>query len=501
MSVMSSVFRNRYFERNSNGALRISRLLMMRMMMILHSNLVSGSVSSSIQHYYSIKNIHHPHYSLLFLRGGSFENKSLSPFLSNRQQSTSSSVIPTTASSSNLRDSNSRSMPAISIQLQRLSPTDSTNTIVEVKHVTVTKLELSQQLSCPLRDLRIMDHPKFTSSIGSTSSGISTTTSSSTNADGTSGAGYGTNTAFLPRKSGIIVHIAGHTRAIIKKDFTVLLFVQQHYQQQQQQNCGDEASSSNNNNNNLVPLIVDHLTNAYGNSRPEYNSSTCFEFVVLEALLKYAYMEKSKQASDIIGRVKNVLEGITVSNNIVDEIGIDKKEKKKDSYMVMQTRLGQLLPLKNRLDSIEANCAEVAAAIHDVLQNEKDMKAMYLTRKVEDDHGVMEIELLLEDFLLQMGEVLYSLRQLQSAVKNTEEVADIELDLMRNVIMRHELLLESYAFAASCAAAITGLFGMNLLNHLEFHKHMFSVVTVVLIILSIGIALGIQHRLRLDYIL
>lgn len=470
--------------------MRISRLymMMMVMMMMLLSKVVAG-VSSSIQHYSPIRNIYHPHYSLLFLRGGSFENKSLSA-LTSRQQSTSSSVITT---SSTLRDSNNRSMPAISIQLQRLSPSDSTNTIVEVQHVTVTKLELSQQLSCPLRDLRIMDHPKFTST--STSSGISSS-SSSTNADGTSGAGYGTNTAFLPRKSGIIVHIAGHTRAIIKKDFTVLLFVQQ----QQQQHGGEEASN-NHNNNNLVPLIVDHLTNAYGNSRPEYNNSTCFEFVILEALLKYAYMEKSKHASDIIGRVKNVLAGITVSNIIVDGIGLNKKEKKKDSYMVMQTRLGQLLPLKNRLDSIEANCAEVAAAIYDVLQNEKDMKAMYLTRKVEDDHGVMEVELLLEDFLLQMGEVLYSLRQLQSAVKNTEEVADIELDLMRNVIMRHELLLESYAFAASCAAAITGLFGMNLLNHLEFHKHMFSVVTVALILLSIGIALGIQHRLRLDYIL
>jgi magnesium transporter len=195
--------------------------------------------------------------------------------------------------------------------------------------------------------------------------------------------------------------------------------------------------------------------------------------------------------------------------------------------MVMQARLGNLLPLKNKLDSLEAHCAEIAAAINEMLHDEKEMKAMYLSRQKEQpppletsaktsnlsnhttssevsshvDNSVMELELLLEDFVLRMEEMLYSLRQVQSSIKNTEEVVDIELDLMRNAIMRHELLLESYSFAASFAAAITGLFGMNLLNHMEYHKQMFYVVTVVLLFASVAIARGIQHQLRTVYVL
>jgi len=273
----------------------------------------------------------------------------------------------------------------------------------------------------------------------------------------------------------------------------------------------------------IVQLIIDHLTNTY--SEESTKDLLLFELVVLEALLYHVSMEESNQASAIIQSANSVLEGILVSDS--DSTDLKKKEVKRDSFMVMQARLGNLLPLKNKLDSLEAHCAEIAAAINELLHNEKEMKAMYLSRQKEQtsllesstnkskvansttitqvgcdvDNGVMELELLLEDFLLRMEEMLYSLRQVQSSIKNTEEVVDIELDLMRNAIMRHELLLESYSFAASFAAAITGLFGMNLLNHMEYHKNMFYVVTVVLLFASIAIARGIQHQLRTVYVL
>jgi len=52
----------------------------------------------------------------------------------------------------------------------------------------------------------------------------------------------------------------------------------------------------------------------------------------------------------------------------------------------------------------------------------------------------VEVELLFEDYLLQMDEVLLSLRSVQSSVRNTEEVVEIKLDLLRNRIMRYEML-------------------------------------------------------------
>jgi len=54
----------------------------------------------------------------------------------------------------------------------------------------------------------------------------------------------------------------------------------------------------------------------------------------------------------------------------------------------------------------------------------------------------VEVELLFKDYLLQMDEVLAALRSVQSYVRNTEEVVEIELDLLRNKIMTYEILLE-----------------------------------------------------------
>ena len=81
----------------------------------------------------------------------------------------------------------------------------------------------------------------------------------------------------------------------------------------------------------------------------------------------------------------------------------------------------------------------------------------------------VEVELLFEDYLLQMDEVLHSLRSIQSSITNTEEVVEIELDLLRNRIMRYEMLLELSGLVVGIAAAVTSAFGMNLVNHFEDH--------------------------------
>ena len=105
---------------------------------------------------------------------------------------------------------------------------------------------------------------------------------------------------------------------------------------------------------------------------------------------------------------------------------------------------------------MRARCSEVASAIAEVLKNDEDMAAMRLS-KVQNLTSSdipsslhVEVELLFEDYLLQMDEVLHSLRTVQSSVRNTEEVVDIELDLLRNRIMRYEgnlLIAQIYALS------------------------------------------------------
>ena len=76
-----------------------------------------------------------------------------------------------------------------------------------------------------------------------------------------------------------------------------------------------------------------------------------FELVVIEALLGHVCSFESLKVAQLIQTAEDVLEGISEGG------------RKKDAFIGMQTKLGELLPLKNKVDELEAKCAEVAGAI------------------------------------------------------------------------------------------------------------------------------------------
>lgn len=239
----------------------------------------------------------------------------------------------------------------------------------------------------------------------------------------------------------------------------------------------------------------------YGASGLENESGVPpFELVVIEALLGHVCSYESMKAAQSIKTANDVLKGISSAFQGVDQ--------KKNAFLEMQSKMAQLLPLKNKVDELEAKCSDVAGAIADVLKNDEDMAAMRLSEL--DDGPVpdgdpnnlhVEVELLFEDYLLQMDEVLHSLRSVQSSVRNTEEVVEIELDLLRNRIMTYEMLLELSGLVVGVAAAITGAFGMNLVNHYEEHPNMFYNVCLGLMVMMIGIACGFLKKLSMDNIM
>ena len=238
-----------------------------------------------------------------------------------------------------------------------------------------------------------------------------------------------------------------------------------------------------------------------------------FELVVIEALLGHVCSHESYKASKLIQIAQDLLSAITYTDN--------SSNKKKDAFLEMQRKLGELLRLKNKVDNLEAKCSEVASAIADVLKNDEDMAAMRLSeiaalRDLDDDSTSVnellleggdpynlhvEVELLFEDYLLQMDEVLHSLRSIQSSITNTEEVVEIELDLLRNRIMRYEMLLELSGLVVGIAAAVTGAFGMNLVNHFEDHPKMFYQVSLALVIFMGVMGYAVLRKLSMDNIL
>ena len=70
-----------------------------------------------------------------------------------------------------------------------------------------------------------------------------------------------------------------------------------------------------------------------------------------------------------------------------------------------------------------------------------------------------------------------------------------------NRIMRYEMLIELAGLVVGVAAAVTGAFGMNLLNSWEEHPTMFFNVSLYLIIFMGAMWFAILKKLSMDNLL
>lgn len=98
------------------------------------------------------------------------------------------------------------------------------------------------------------------------------------------------------------------------------------------------------------------------------------------------------------------------------------------------------------------------------------------------DSDKMNLEMLLETFLHQISWVGSEIDSHLDQILNTEQNVALQMDLLRNRILRFELTLSLSSFIVSCGALVTGMFGMNLLSHLELNRGMFWLVSVVLVV-------------------
>jgi hypothetical protein len=100
------------------------------------------------------------------------------------------------------------------------------------------------------------------------------------------------------------------------------------------------------------------------------------------------------------------------------------------------------------------------------------------------------LEILLENYLNEIGWIGSEIDEHLDKIINTEENAALQIDLLRNRILRFELALSMSSFVVACAALVTGMFGMNLLSHVEHHPRMFWGVAGAL---AVGMVLSWQQ--------
>lgn len=334
--------------------------------------------------------------------------------------------IPSPFSSFN---NNQRSLPAIKVDPKG-----------KIYTTQILKQQLANELGLPLRDLRIVD-PSFPTQI---------------------------QTTFTARPKAILFCIE-NIKVVVQHN-EALIFSP--YQPEVQE---------------FVPILQQQISQAISG---ESNSNTRFEHVVLEAALNVVCNNLLRRVRALSPAVSSALDGLRAESR-----GLD----------VIITQVDELLPLKNKIDELRKRVKEIKRAITDILNNDEDMAMMYLTGSSSDPSDkiptstiepvvgsgkvavvdTMNLEMLYENYLNEIEWVASEVEEMNDEIVNTEENVVLQLDLLRNRILRFELFLSISSFVVTCGTLVAGLFGMNLLSHFE-HNNMFFYVISVLIFSSMG---------------
>jgi len=324
----------------------------------------------------------------------------------------------------------------------------------------ILKQQLANELQLPLRDLRFVD-PSYPSQIQAT---------------------------FISRSKAILFSI--ENIKVVLKHNEALIFSPTQAEVQKfipmlQQQLLQMARSQNRTENAIVD---DH--HAINEFSLNFNR---FELIVMETALHLV-------CSSLFSKVRMLEPAVASALNDLraESRGLD----------VMQTQVDELLPLKNLLDELRKRVKEIKRAINKVLDNDDDMAMMCLSTRhlppqkeaiptnpvdartaatgggsaaIIEAGEVMAVETLFESYLHEAEWIASEVDDLLDEITNTEENVVLQLDLLRNRILRFELTLSISSFVMSFGAVITGAFGMNLLTHLENNKSMFYVISLVII--------------------
>ena len=140
-------------------------------------------------------------------------------------------------------------------------------------------------------------------------------------------------------------------------------------------------------------------------------------------------------------------------------------------------QLDHVRQLKQGVRELLVQSQAFEEALREVLEEDEDMAAMYLTRRAlgggdagvhvgggEHDGGAdhEEVELLLESYLQEVGATVAELEVLTYGIDGTEKFVSFRLDSARNRLLKFDVIATASATALGVGQLISGLFGMNL---------------------------------------
>ncbi|KAI0062701.1 Mg2+ transporter protein cora-like protein [Artomyces pyxidatus] len=260
----------------------------------------------------------------------------------------------------------------------------------------------------------------------------------------------------LARREAILVNIL-HIRALVKADAVVLF---------------DTYGSTDSRLHSVFLYHLEHnlKTRSYG---------LPYEFRALESI--FTSVVSALEAEMVF--IRNLVGGLLAE--LEDDIDHDKFKR--------------LLHYSRRLTSFQNRAKLVQEAIEEVLEQDEDLAAMYLTdrkngiRRPLSDHE--ELEILLETFSKQVEEIVNEAENTQSNVQSTQEIVELILDSNRNALLALDLKVSIGTMGIGMGALIAGLFGMNLTSHIEESPYAFVAMSAVSSAVAVFVAWSGLRRL------
>jgi magnesium transporter len=243
----------------------------------------------------------------------------------------------------------------------------------------------------------------------------------------------------LPRREAILVNVL-HIRALVKADAVVLF---------------DSYGSSDSRLHSVFLYHLEHNLKTKGYGLP-------YEFRALESI--FISVVSALEAEMVF--IRNLVGGLLAE--LEDDINHDKFKR--------------LLHYSRRLTSFQNRVKLVQAAFEEVLEQDEDLAAMYLTDRKNDvrrqlsDHE--ELELLFETFSKQVEELVNEAENIHGNVQSTQEIVELILDSNRNALLALDLKVSIGTMGIGMGALMAGLFGMNLTSHMEEHPYAFMGMSV-----------------------
>ncbi|KAG1685003.1 hypothetical protein DVH05_009833 [Phytophthora capsici] len=215
-------------------------------------------------------------------------------------------------------------------------------------------------------------------------------------------------------------------------------------------------------------LKKDFLANARDNVEAP------FEFRALEALLatlaRYFRSEYDQLSPAIVADLEHLVQG-----------NLDSRE------------LERLREFKNTMNEFESQVDGVRRVLMELLDNEEDLRLLYLTRIYEDPDLLSDLwsfdseeaEVLIENYLQDIFSTRTTAELLQHRIANTESLVTLKLDSKRNYLLRIQLIFSLVSINISIGTLISGVFGMNLTSGLAEASGWFVGVVIFTIVLFI----------------